>query len=211
MSATPPNGDTSFSGHTLASSLAGGQAGELQAGRFHAELREIGYELASIGNLVAGRLVDVWRIKPEFEDEIRAKRRVYLAVAKDEEGERMLNISNHVPTVQDIATSLLAHSLIKELPAPSYEWALNVNDENPSPSNYSCEELRDLAVDELLKSDALDDEDSIVLFEIHPDGRQEDSEHVDITQWASERGLNLSRSSGIERAQGDFALAKSKA
>lgn len=69
-----------------------------------------------------------------------------------------------------------------------HEWAINVNLSNDYPSNFSCKELCDRAMDELLLDGYLNkDDDSVCVFEIDPQGNKTDSSDIDVGEWFNKR------------------------
>ncbi len=183
-------------GREVIGAIATQRLNSIQLGGFDlSNLQSQGFGLLSEYVPVGNRYVDVWQRalpdSPGWE---------YLTVTSTGSERQALAVSQRVPDVADIGDWLANVGLLRESPALSYEWALNLNDENPCEGNFPSEALRDRAIDELFVHGELDAGDSICAFEIFPDGKQTDGEYVGHEKWIEDRGLTVpARAAVVER------------
>lgn len=100
-----------------------------------------------------------------------------------------LNFHMDSPSLLYCVGLLKAANIVNATPPFAYEWAININDCNDFNSNFPSKELRDRAVDELVLHPDFDDDASICLFEIFPNGTQSNAAYASRKSWIVNRKL----------------------
>lgn len=155
-----------------------------------AHFQGLGFEALNTVTLGDRSCVVFSRISPTT----KSKWEYQLSVLDDEGFRRHLNPDESIDSAPGILVFIdlmLKHGILKKRPPYGIDWAICINDSNDYPSNFPSAVLRNRALAEVCISGLTDlIDDTFSIFEILPDGRQQNDRYVSLLSIAGAFAMN---------------------